>query len=294
MWTEGQLLTQLKDGLSFGLFASGMYIASQFGRFFSLSALSTPFFAAAMFALLRSSVGLPLLVAMIGGALGAGLLSSALSTIFHENGRTDRMTAGLLVYFIILACGKACSTHGTVKRPLGIDAPGEMSSTVLLACTLVGVLCILAFWSRTLSGLRVRAFSQTPEFAGRFGFSEYAPYFPALLVGEAVVGGVGVLTVYIEGNVNWDYAFMPGMIGIAAASMVEGWLSAKRCSLKCLVLVGLVFCWRLSFTAAHYWSQQYRQLRDLDYAFMAILMVLVSVSLMAATRLKSWKRNVDD
>ena len=288
------MLAQLNDGLAFAIFASGMYVSSQFGRFFCFSALATPFFAAAVFGILNQRWGVPAAVAMVAGALCAGGVSSALATAFHERGRTDRMTAGLLVYFIVLACGKALSTNATVQRPSTIAAPSEAASLTILVCIVVLVPVFLAWWAQTLHGLKVRAFSQTPEFAGRFGFSEFAPYCPALLLGETVVGGAGVLTVYLNGNVNWDYAFVPGMIGIAAASMVEGWLSASRCIVKCAVLIAVVFCWRLSFSAAQYCAQEWRAFRDLDYGVMAFLMVVVSISLMAVSRRSLRKRGGDD
>ena len=294
MWTHGQCFAQLTDGLAFAIFASGMYISSQFGRFFCFSALATPFLAAAVFGILSQRCAVPVVTAMLGGALCAGGLSSVLATAFHEKGRTDRMTAGLLVYFIVLACGKALSTNATVQRPLTIAAPSDTSALTILVGVVVLVPIFLAWWAQTLRGLRVRAFSQTPEFAGRFGFSEFAPYFPALLLGETVVGGAGVLTVYLNGNVNWDYAFIPGMIGIAAASMVESWLSAKPCIVKCAVLIVVVFLWRVSFSVAQYCAQEWKSLRDLDYAVMAFLMVVVSMVLMAISRRSLRKRGVDD
>jgi len=243
----------LKYCLVSSLFAVAMFSSAQVARFLSFAALGTAFLAAGIgrhhltgFVLVDCGI-------LIAVAATVGICTSVIAALLHGVAGVDRVTAGVITYFLAYGSGLIVADGGMARLPAKISPPSVLAANAIMSAALLSCVGLLVFYStRTASGLRAIAFSKSPEFAGRFGsfgkVSDVVPiYLPALFFGEFIAGLGGCMSLYLEGSTSLNYALQPILIGVIAAGVAQFAAWRARIWVRLLITLAISTLWALIF-----------------------------------------------
>lgn len=163
-------LIVLRDCLAYAVLALAMFCSAEVGKFFSIATLGGAFCGAAVAAVLAGVI--PPMPALFLAALITGSGSALACALLHDAGGLDRLTSGLVAYFMLNAAGLLLAGTGLVRAPLSWERPSMIVAVGLLGATLAGAVIVIGAYMATIRGLKVAAFSNRPELAGRFGYGE--------------------------------------------------------------------------------------------------------------------------
>jgi hypothetical protein len=237
----------LKYCLVSGLFGVAMFSSAQIARFLSVAALATAFLAAGVGCHYLTGRLLLDCAILIVVAACAGLATAVVAALLHEFGHVDRVTAGVITYFLAYGTGLVLADGGIAKLPPGIPLPSVLVANAILITLLLWCVALLVFYTGTSRGLRAVAFSQSPDYAGRFGLKgKVVPvYLLALFVGEFIAGLGGCMSLYFDGSTSRDYAFQPILIGIIAAGVAQFAAWRQRIWVRLLITLAISMSWAL-------------------------------------------------
>ena len=254
------LLLIVKYCLVSGLFAVAMFCSAQIARFLSIAALGTAFLAAgAGRNLLTGSVVVDCAI-LVGIATVVGLSTSVIAAVLHEiadrdalvlheTPGVDRVTAGVITYFLAYGTGLVLADGGMAKLPPAIDPPSVVVADVILILLVSACVAVIVFYTGTSRGLRAVAFSQSPEFAERFGLEgKIVPiYLAPLFFGDFIAGLGGCMSLYLDSSTSRDYAFQPILIGVIAAGVAQFAAWRARIWVRLLITFSIATLWALIF-----------------------------------------------
>jgi hypothetical protein len=272
----------LKYCLVSGLFAVAMFSSAQIARFLSVAALSTAFLAAGVGRSLLTGSVIADCVILVGTAAVVGLGTAVSAAVLHEVAGVDRVTAGVITYFLAYGTGLVLADGGIAKLPPDISPPPVVVADVVLIVLLLACVIAIIFYTGTSRGLRAVAFSQSPDFAGRFGFNSKAAeivpiYLPPLFFGEFIAGLGGCMSLYLDSSTSRDYAFQPILIGIIAAGVAQFAAWRARIWVRLLITLAIGTLWALIFaTGAD--LQLPRWAADMKEGFAAFALAILILS----------------
>ena len=268
------LVSLVTDILMFGGFALGIYASSQLGRFLPLSALSTPFLSASLTCWFLGRMELGFLLAAVtalGSSVVCGTFSAYSSHLLHKVAHMDRLTSGLVTYFVLLALGMYFASSGIAIRPALLSHPNPEAQLAVFFFLVTSGVILLTCYERSFSGLKSRAFSARPHFASRFGFKSSGIYLPALVIGEILVALTGNAVVLVDGSMDSNFCFLPALTGIAAASFVGSFGRRFSEFLMVLWVLALVALWRVGWWLAAYVEPEFDIKWNIKHASMGLL-----------------------
>jgi hypothetical protein len=242
----------LKYCLVSGLFAVAMFCSAQIARFLSIAALGTAFLAAGVGRNFLTGSVVADCAILVGTAALVGLGTAVAAAVLHEVAGVDRVTAGVITYFLAYGTGLVLADGGMAKLPQEISPPPVLVADVILIVLLLSCVTVIIFYTGTYRGLRAVAFSQSPDFAGRFGSDgkvvDFVPiYLAPLFFGEFIAGLGGCMSLYLDSSTSRDYAFQPILIGVIAAGVAQFAAWRARIWVRLLITLTIGTLWALIF-----------------------------------------------
>ena len=230
-------LSNLPDGLIYGLLAMGIYISL---RILDIPDLTTEgsFGFGAVISVLVSLQGHPLLGLFAG--LVAGILAGAITGLLQTKLSVHPVLAGIItmsgLYSINLVCysltEKGATTNlsynqttifESIKGMLGIS--GQFPTTIVKACTslLIAILLIVlvALFFKTNLGLRIRATGDNPDMVRSSSINVDMTKIIALMLANGLIGFAGAMASQSIGYSDINLSNGSLIYGLAAVIIGE-------------------------------------------------------------------------
>lgn len=245
----------LAEGLIFTLLAFGLFVAFRWQRFPDLTPDGSFVLGATVYA--QAAVhGIPLLLALLA-AVVCGAAAGALTATANRFARLPTVVAGLAVASALysinwLLLGKPNQFLDT-QFTFGGSAGGMHSLLLLLLCALgavVTIIVLLDLFSRSITGLRLRAIGENPLLARDLGCSETAYTFLSLAIANSLASLAGAL--FAQRSFSADVNMGTGVTLAGLSGMLLGLLlagSSRRIWFTGLCILGGSLLYKASIFA---------------------------------------------
>lgn len=221
----------LSEGLVFGLFATGVYVAFQWLRFPDLTPDGSFVLGGATY-VVTANAGVPPLLSILLAVLAGGLAGSCTAAV-NRFARVPAVVAGLLVALGLYSASWLLLGKPNAFLPAALTLigaiPGPHGALHLLVWLLAFcgiILILLAVFANSIWGLRARAIGDNPLLALDLGVSETAYTFLLLIVANALVGLAGAL--FVQRSFSADVNMGIGQTLIGLIGMMLGLIITTR------------------------------------------------------------------
>ena len=221
----------LNEGIIFGLFAIGIYVAFQWLRFPDLTPDGSFILGACVF-VKAVPFGTPILLCIFL-SITSGVLAGFTTAALNKFLRIPSVVAGLLVSISLysvcwLLLGKPNQFLNPVNTLVG-DVIGPLAAItffIWLLFFLVLTITILAVFAGTIWGHRIRAIGENPLLASDIGISEIVYTFVGLGLANGIVAFAGAL--FAQRSFSADINMGIGQTIIGLIGMILGLIIARN------------------------------------------------------------------
>lgn len=246
---EQQLINGLMLGSTYSLLAMGFTLVLGLLKMLNI-AHGDVFMAGAFLGLSAAAAGFPLPIALVVGAVGAGLVALAIERLCFRPLRKAHFLSPMLstIAFGIMLQNLATQIWGSdpsrypqvatiVQFTVG---PVVVSSIqlIILAIAIALMIGIDQFVNRTRLGRAMRATSVNPQTASLLGVDVNRVIMVTFFTSGALAGVAGVLTALVYSQITPFIGIRQGLIGMVA--MVLGGLGNLRGAMIGGILIGVV------------------------------------------------------